>query len=78
MCLMNGLLYLFCFWMRTLLGGLLLVFPLKSKLFSPCLARGSLTHNGQNINNDALDRPRPPFPLAAKQAMGCKRRLPSL
>ena len=32
----------------------------------PYLARGPLTHNSQNINNEDLDRPRPPFPPGGK------------
>ena len=66
------------FWLLLVVSpfqwSFLLAFPLKYKLlYVPCLARGSLTYNGQNINNDALDRPKPPFLLEAQQAMGHKR-----
>ena len=57
----------------------LLTLPLKSKLLALTILGPWLTqNNGQNINNDTPDRPRPPFPLAAKQAMESWRRLSPL
>ena len=43
-------------------------FPYNTHSSLPCLARGALTHNGQNINDDALDRPLgPPSPWRQNQ-----------
>ena len=55
------------------LASLLSAVPLNLNSSLLCLAHGSLTHNSQNINNDTLDCPSPPAPLAAKPAMGYKR-----
>ena len=56
----KGVLHLSIVGCDPFLVGLLLAVPLKSKLISIVYARGLLTHNGQNINNDAPDRPSPP------------------
>ena len=60
--------HLSVFGFTPFLAGLLLVFLLKSKLTPTVLWPWFITLTTKNINNDAVDRHRAPFPLATNKS----------